>query len=388
MHVTFSYDDKYRVPASAKAAIVAPSLVSDRYVQLLPVYQSGPALAAGTRIPLGAHGSSRRARPRVPEPRRPHGGARTRRRQQERRAQRAAAHLRGQPRRQRRQDQRHGPRPLDRAVDPVRQPRRPLRHGEEPPVLHLDAGDEQRAGAAAQLRPRDRRDPAQRGAREPQGDAREPRCRRRRGVGLRLRQPRAAQEQPRPGGHRDQRVRQEPSGPGAAPRERPRRAVEPPERLPPRDRHARHPQQRQGSRRPVAARVLDPDRPDADRATPSCATPSRRRCCRSCPPCRRCRAALRCRAPRSRAASSTCAVPTPPSADCSEAPDDVCRVRSRVPDAGPPLVVLASLALGAAAPTTCRSPAAPAPATTPTPSRPSSPTCSTSCRSRRSRSTR
>ena len=52
VHVTFSYDAKYRVPASAKAAIVAPSLVSDRYVQLLPVYESGPALAAGTRIPV------------------------------------------------------------------------------------------------------------------------------------------------------------------------------------------------------------------------------------------------------------------------------------------------------------------------------------------------
>ncbi|MFC7598198.1 MCE family protein [Terrabacter sp. GCM10028922] len=52
VHVTFSYDSKYRVPASAKAAIVAPSLVSDRYVQLLPVYENGPTLAAGTRIPL------------------------------------------------------------------------------------------------------------------------------------------------------------------------------------------------------------------------------------------------------------------------------------------------------------------------------------------------
>jgi phospholipid/cholesterol/gamma-HCH transport system substrate-binding protein len=52
VHVTFSYDAKHRVPASAKAAIVAPSLVSDRYVQLLPVYEAGPALAAGTRIPL------------------------------------------------------------------------------------------------------------------------------------------------------------------------------------------------------------------------------------------------------------------------------------------------------------------------------------------------
>ena len=52
VHVTFSYDEKYRVPASAKAAIVAPSLVSDRYVQLLPVYESGPTLTAGARIPL------------------------------------------------------------------------------------------------------------------------------------------------------------------------------------------------------------------------------------------------------------------------------------------------------------------------------------------------
>jgi phospholipid/cholesterol/gamma-HCH transport system substrate-binding protein len=52
VHVTFSYDDKYRVPASAQAAIVAPSLVSDRYVQLLPVYKAGPALAAGARIPM------------------------------------------------------------------------------------------------------------------------------------------------------------------------------------------------------------------------------------------------------------------------------------------------------------------------------------------------
>jgi phospholipid/cholesterol/gamma-HCH transport system substrate-binding protein len=52
VHVTFSFDDRYRVPAAAKAAIVAPSLVSDRYVQLLPVYRSGPTLAAGARIPL------------------------------------------------------------------------------------------------------------------------------------------------------------------------------------------------------------------------------------------------------------------------------------------------------------------------------------------------
>ena len=50
--VTLSVDEGHRVPADAKAAIVAPSLVSDRYVQLLPVFTKGPALAGGTRIPL------------------------------------------------------------------------------------------------------------------------------------------------------------------------------------------------------------------------------------------------------------------------------------------------------------------------------------------------
>ena len=203
MHVTFSYDEKYRVPASAKAAIVAPSLVSDRYVQLLPVYEAGPALAAGTRIPL-----ERTAVPveldRVsqslddlmvalgPDGANKNGALNELLRT-------SAANLDGNG------DKLNGTvaRPLDRAVDPVRQPRRPLRHREEPPVLHLDARHQQRAGAPAQLRPRDRRDPAERGAREPQGDPRQPRRRGRRGVGLRLGQPGAAQEQPRPRGHGD-----------------------------------------------------------------------------------------------------------------------------------------------------------------------------------------
>jgi phospholipid/cholesterol/gamma-HCH transport system substrate-binding protein len=52
VRVTFQYDDKYRVPADAKAAIVSPSVVSDRYVQLTPVYRRGPALADGASIPL------------------------------------------------------------------------------------------------------------------------------------------------------------------------------------------------------------------------------------------------------------------------------------------------------------------------------------------------
>lgn len=48
--VTFEFDRKYSVPADAKAAVVAPSLVSDRYVQLFPAYQGGPKMADGARI--------------------------------------------------------------------------------------------------------------------------------------------------------------------------------------------------------------------------------------------------------------------------------------------------------------------------------------------------
>lgn len=50
--VDMAYDARYAVPADAKAVVVAPSVVSDRYVQLTPVYRSGPKLADGARIPL------------------------------------------------------------------------------------------------------------------------------------------------------------------------------------------------------------------------------------------------------------------------------------------------------------------------------------------------
>lgn len=50
--VTFEYDPQYKVPANAKAAVVAPSLVSDRYVQLLPAYTSGPVMRSGDHIGL------------------------------------------------------------------------------------------------------------------------------------------------------------------------------------------------------------------------------------------------------------------------------------------------------------------------------------------------
>ena len=52
VRVDFTYDKKYKVPADAKAVIVSPSVVSDRYVQLTPVWRHGAALGAGAEIPL------------------------------------------------------------------------------------------------------------------------------------------------------------------------------------------------------------------------------------------------------------------------------------------------------------------------------------------------
>lgn len=43
--VTMTYDADVQVPADAKAAIIAPSVVGDRYVQLTPVYTGGEVLA-------------------------------------------------------------------------------------------------------------------------------------------------------------------------------------------------------------------------------------------------------------------------------------------------------------------------------------------------------
>jgi phospholipid/cholesterol/gamma-HCH transport system substrate-binding protein len=49
--VTMKYDAKYRIPASAAAVIVPPSVVSDRYVQLSPAYPgSGPVLKNGAQL--------------------------------------------------------------------------------------------------------------------------------------------------------------------------------------------------------------------------------------------------------------------------------------------------------------------------------------------------
>lgn len=50
--VTMEIDDDHPVPRTASAVILAPSLVSSRYVQLAPRYQDGPQLADGDSIPL------------------------------------------------------------------------------------------------------------------------------------------------------------------------------------------------------------------------------------------------------------------------------------------------------------------------------------------------
>ncbi len=52
VRVEMEYDADVDVPKDAKAVVVTPTLVADRFVQLTPVYTDGPALADGADIPL------------------------------------------------------------------------------------------------------------------------------------------------------------------------------------------------------------------------------------------------------------------------------------------------------------------------------------------------
>jgi phospholipid/cholesterol/gamma-HCH transport system substrate-binding protein len=52
VRVELRYDASYAIPADAMAAIIPPSVVSDRYVQLLPAYAGGPALPDGADLPV------------------------------------------------------------------------------------------------------------------------------------------------------------------------------------------------------------------------------------------------------------------------------------------------------------------------------------------------
>ena len=50
--VTMTLNDGVAFPARAEAVVIAPSVVSDRYIQLTPAYTHGPQLADGAVIPL------------------------------------------------------------------------------------------------------------------------------------------------------------------------------------------------------------------------------------------------------------------------------------------------------------------------------------------------
>ena len=49
--ISFWYDDKYDVPADAKAAILSPTLVTARAIQLVPAYTDGPVMKDDAVIP-------------------------------------------------------------------------------------------------------------------------------------------------------------------------------------------------------------------------------------------------------------------------------------------------------------------------------------------------
>ena len=52
VRVAMEYDDEYKLPTDAKAAIVTPTLTADRFVQLAPAYTGGPQLQDNAKIDL------------------------------------------------------------------------------------------------------------------------------------------------------------------------------------------------------------------------------------------------------------------------------------------------------------------------------------------------
>lgn len=52
VRVEMSYDARYKLPADAKAVIITPTLVADRFVQITPAYTRGAVMADGADIPL------------------------------------------------------------------------------------------------------------------------------------------------------------------------------------------------------------------------------------------------------------------------------------------------------------------------------------------------
>ncbi len=52
VRVEMTYDRDYKIPADAEAAVVTPTLVADRYVQVFPAYSKGKAMPDDGDIPL------------------------------------------------------------------------------------------------------------------------------------------------------------------------------------------------------------------------------------------------------------------------------------------------------------------------------------------------
>lgn len=53
VRVEMSVRRELKIPANAGAAVISPSVVSGRFVQLTPVYEGGPTLESGAVIPKG-----------------------------------------------------------------------------------------------------------------------------------------------------------------------------------------------------------------------------------------------------------------------------------------------------------------------------------------------
>ena len=84
VRVEMEYDAQYDVPADAKAVIVTPTLVADRFVQLTPVYEGGPTHGRRRGDRAAGHRRPGRAGPDLREPADADPGARTQRRQRRR----------------------------------------------------------------------------------------------------------------------------------------------------------------------------------------------------------------------------------------------------------------------------------------------------------------
>jgi phospholipid/cholesterol/gamma-HCH transport system substrate-binding protein len=52
VRVEMEYDAEQKIPADAKAAVITPTLVADRFVQLTPAYTGGPVMEDDADIPL------------------------------------------------------------------------------------------------------------------------------------------------------------------------------------------------------------------------------------------------------------------------------------------------------------------------------------------------